>query len=239
MLRAVLFDWGGTLVAGGYDEKLAAAGQAAGLAAIGSAECLPTRDALDRRFRDVYLPQLLAPREDEVDYVEVVRALFRDEGCVLDDAAAWRYVAAEHEAWRPAHRLVPGALDLLAAVRARGLSLGLVSNAFDPGVLLRAELDRLGVAELIDVAVFSSETGKRKPHPAAFLGALDQLGVEPADALFVGDRSVEDIEGAAALGMRTAQAAWFLDVAPFETTADRVVATPAELIAFVDVLRTA
>jgi putative hydrolase of the HAD superfamily len=239
MLRAVLFDWGGTLVAGGYDEKLAAAGRRAGLAAIGSLERLPTGDALNRRFRDVYLPQLLEPREDELDYLEVVRALFLDEGCVLDDAAAWRFVVAEHETWRPVHRLVPGALDLLGELRERGLSIGLVSNAFDPGVLLRGDLDRLGISALIDVAVFSSETGKRKPHPAGFLRALDALGVEAADALFVGDRAVEDVEGAAALGLHTAHAAWFLGDAPLETSADRVVATPAEVIAFVDVLRTA
>jgi putative hydrolase of the HAD superfamily len=239
MLRAVLFDWGGTLVAGGYDEKLAAAGRAAGLAAVGPVASLPTGGALGRRFRDAYLPQLLAPREDELDYVAVVRALFRDEGCVLDDAAVWRFVAAEHDAWRSVHQLVPGALDLLRALRARGLATGIVSNAFDPGVLVRGELERLGVSALCDVVVLSSETGKRKPHPAGFRLALDALGIEPAEALFVGDRVREDVDGAAAVGMRTAHAVWFLDGSPGEPRAERVVATPAELVAFVDVLRTA
>lgn len=67
----------------------------------------------------------------------------------------------------------------------------------------------MGIAERIDYAVFSSEVGKRKPHPAIFERALDALDVVPADALFVGDRLYEDVRGAAELGMKTVQAVWF------------------------------
>ena len=49
----------------------------------------------------------------------------------------------------------------------------------------------------------------RKPHPLIFERALDELGVEPGDALFVGDRRGADIGGAQALGMTTVQAFWF------------------------------
>jgi putative hydrolase of the HAD superfamily len=67
----------------------------------------------------------------------------------------------------------------------------------------------LEVARRLDVAVFSSEVGLRKPHPTIFLRALEQLGVEPARALFVGDRLYEDVLGAGRLGMTTMQAVWF------------------------------
>jgi putative hydrolase of the HAD superfamily len=98
---------------------------------------------------------------------------------------------------------------LLEALRSRGLALGLVSNAFDPGWLLHRDLEQMGIAERIDSAVFSSEVGKRKPHPAIFEHALGQLGVEPPQALFVGDRLYEDVHGASELGMKTVQAVWF------------------------------
>jgi putative hydrolase of the HAD superfamily len=51
--------------------------------------------------------------------------------------------------------------------------------------------------------------GTRKPHPAIFERALEALGVEPENALFVGDRLYEDIRGAGELGMMTVQALWF------------------------------
>jgi putative hydrolase of the HAD superfamily len=75
--------------------------------------------------------------------------------------------------------------------------------------LLQRTLAEMGLAEHLDVAVFSSEVGKRKPHPAIFERALGELGVPACEALFVGDRLYEDVRGAGELGMRTVQAVWF------------------------------
>jgi FMN phosphatase YigB (HAD superfamily) len=59
------------------------------------------------------------------------------------------------------------------------------------------------------VLVFSDEVGVRKPAPEVFLHACHGLGVEPATVLFVGDDLERDVQGAAAVGMRTMQAVWF------------------------------
>jgi putative hydrolase of the HAD superfamily len=67
----------------------------------------------------------------------------------------------------------------------------------------------MGIADRLDAAVFSSEVGKRKPHPAIFEAALEQLGVEPERSLFVGDRRFEDVRGAKEAGMTTVLAYWF------------------------------
>ena len=98
---------------------------------------------------------------------------------------------------------------MLDTLRERGLKLGLVSNAFDPPRLLHGDLEELGVAARLDVAVFSSEVGRRKPDPVIFERALTALGVEPARALFVGDTLATDVAGAKAFGMHTCQAVWF------------------------------
>ena len=55
-----------------------------------------------------------------------------------------------------------------------GLMTGLVSNAFDPGWLLHQDLADMGLAERLDAAVFSSEVGLRKPHPAIFEATLGE-----------------------------------------------------------------
>ena len=98
---------------------------------------------------------------------------------------------------------------MLEALRERGLRLGLVSNAFDPPSLLHRDLAELGIAERLDVALFSSEVGRRKPDPEIFQRALDALEVDASAVLFVGDTLASDIAGAAALGMHTCQALWF------------------------------
>jgi putative hydrolase of the HAD superfamily len=209
MLDAVLFDWGDTLFHFAYDEALLEAGWEAGLASL-DRDGLPTHDETAARFRERYLPLLWIPGSvDEVEYPEMVRELFAGFGVELSEEELNRFLAAEHAAWEPARQVGAQTHALLDSLRDRRLRVGLVSNAFDPGWLLREDLARMGIAERLDVAVFSSEVGKRKPHPAIFEAALGPLGVASARTLFVGDRLYEDVRGAKELGMTTVQALWF------------------------------
>ena len=206
MLQAVLFDWGDTLMQWTPSDELLADGHRAGLAAIGREPI----SAMTDRFRDVYLREFFAPGViEEVEYPVQVRRLLGEFGVDVDDEALLRFLEAEHAAWSPARRLAATTHALLEALRDRGLRVGLVSNAFDPPELLHRDLADLGVAPLLDVAVFSSEIGRRKPDPAIFRHALERIAVEPEAALFVGDTLATDVAGAAALGMHTCQAVWF------------------------------
>jgi putative hydrolase of the HAD superfamily len=209
VLEAVLFDWGDTLMEFAYASELVAEGHRAGLAAIGR-DGLPELGAITQRFREHYEPLFWAPGTvEEIEYPELVRSLLREFDLEIDDEELGRFLEAEHAAWDPARRLAAHTHALLEALRDRGLKLGLVSNAFDPGWLLHRDLEQMGLAQRLDFSVFSSEVGKRKPHPAIFERALEALGVEAERALFVGDRLYEDVRGAGELGMTTVQALWF------------------------------
>ncbi len=208
-LDAVLFDWGDTLFHFAYDEALLEAGWDAGLQATGRDD-LPDHELAAARFREGYLPLLFVPGTvEEVEYPNLIRELLSGFDIELADDELGRFLEAEHEAWSPAREMGDSTHALLESLRGRGLKLGLVSNAFDPPDLLHRDLGRMGLAERLDAAVFSSEVGRRKPDPLIFRTALDRLGVEPEQALFVGDNLAADIGGAAALGMRTVQAVWF------------------------------
>lgn len=206
MLEAVLFDWGDTLMRWAWEPELLEAGHDAGLRAIGRE---PLQE-MTQRFRDAYLPLLWMPGTlEEVEYPALVRKLLAEEGIDVGDEELERFLEAEHAAWQPARLLASTTHALLESLRDRGLRLGLVSNAIDPPGLLHRDLEQLGVAQRLDTAVFSSEVGWRKPHPAIFERALDALGVAAGATLFVGDTLATDIAGAAALGMHTCQAVWF------------------------------
>jgi putative hydrolase of the HAD superfamily len=205
VIRAVLFDWGDTLMRFEFDEELVKASHRAALRAIG-------RDDLDitEHFRNRFEPLFAAPGTiEEVEYPGFVRDVLRDFAIEVSDEELDRFLEAEHAAWAPARQLGSTTHALLEALRARGIRLGLVSNAFDPGWLLHRDLAQMGVAERLDYAVFSSEVGTRKPHPDIFRRALGALGVAPEEALFIGDRLYEDVRGAAEVGMTTVQALWF------------------------------
>ena len=205
MIRAVLFDWGDTLMEFLYDEELLEASHRAGLAAIGHEDVRIT-EHLRERFEPLFgVPGTL----EEAEYPDFIRSVLADFEIELSDEELDRFLEAEHAAWAPARRLGGTTHALLESLRERGLKLGLVSNAFDPGWLLHRDLEEMGLRERLDYAVFSSEVGKRKPHPEIFRRALEALDVPAEEALFVGDRLYEDVRGAGELGMTTVQALWF------------------------------
>jgi HAD superfamily hydrolase (TIGR01509 family) len=194
VIEAVLFDWNNTLVRFEWDDELLAVGHRAGLAAAGS-DADPV--AFTGRYREVVLPQV------GVDYAELLRTLG------IDDPDS--FIDAEHEVWQPAHAVLGSAQALLESLHGRGLKTGLVANAWpEPARLLRADAERLGLALHLDTMVFSDEVGALKPAPQIFLRALEALGVEPANAMYVGDRLETDVHGAADVGMSTVQALWFV-----------------------------
>jgi putative hydrolase of the HAD superfamily len=209
VIAAVLFDWGETLSRHEWDPEIAVAGTRVGLAAAGR-DGLPTAEAISDWFAD-RLDELLSPDSlDEVDLPAVQRRCFADLGAELDDGELERYLEASYRYWSEHHiRPHPRAHRLLEELRARGLRLAIVSNIATPLRLVAAEIEAEGLAGRVDTVVLSCDVGKRKPHPAIFERALDELDVEPTRALFVGDRLWEDVFGASQVGMRTAQALWF------------------------------
>jgi HAD superfamily hydrolase (TIGR01509 family) len=101
-------------------------------------------------------------------------------------------------------RADPDAAHVLDALRERGVRTAVVSNTpwGSPAAYWREELERHGLLRRVDAAVFCVDVGWRKPHPAPMLRALAQLGVEPQEALFVGDDPRWDVEGARQAGIR-------------------------------------
>lgn len=99
--------------------------------------------------------------------------------------------------------VVEGAPLLLHALRQRGLRLGLISNTGrTPGYALREILRRAGLADHIDVMVFSNEHGACKPQPSIFEELRRGLGVDYGEMMFVGDNLHVDVYGAQQCGMR-------------------------------------
>jgi putative hydrolase of the HAD superfamily len=91
-------------------------------------------------------------------------------------------------------------VDALRDLRSAGVKRVAVSN-WD--VSLGDALARAGLAELLDGAISSAEAGADKPRPEIFARALELAGgVEPGDAVHVGDRIEEDVAGARGAGIR-------------------------------------
>ncbi|MBL0175688.1 MAG: HAD family hydrolase [Ignavibacteria bacterium] len=97
---------------------------------------------------------------------------------------------------------LPGAGEVIAALAERYALAVISDTALSPGRALRAVLARHDLERHFRAFVFSDETGVAKPHPKAFATALTALGVEPAEALHIGDIERTDVAGAKDAGMK-------------------------------------
>jgi len=139
------------------------------------------------------------------------------------------------EAWDPHTLTDPDAPPLLRELRRRGIKVGVLSNTMWPRSAHEQIFVRDEVHELIDGAVYTSEIDWVKPHPEAFRAAMAAIGeTDPAACVFVGDRPYDDIHGAKSAGMR-AVLITNSDVPAFEAAEpDAVITRLAELLGHVD-----
>jgi len=102
-------------------------------------------------------------------------------------------------------RLYDGVEDTLRGLHTRGHRLGIVSSKLDAGI--RRSMDYFGLTPLFEVIVGMDHTANHKPHPEPVRFALSRLGLEPRDAIFVGD-SPHDIESGNAATVPTVGVTW-------------------------------
>ncbi|WP_141786195.1 HAD family hydrolase [Ornithinicoccus hortensis] len=102
-------------------------------------------------------------------------------------------------------RQVDGMADLLTDLDAAGVRAGVVSSKGEDTVHLG--LRALGLEGALPVLAALEHTARHKPDPAPLAYAVDRLGVDPADCVYVGD-AVVDLQAAAAAGMDGIGVTW-------------------------------
>jgi phosphoglycolate phosphatase len=119
------------------------------------------------------------------------------------DADVARYRAHHPSVMQSGTRLLPGARTALAALKQRGLLVGVCSNK--PRIFTDRLLADLGIASYFDAVLGPEDVARPKPAPDMLDAALARLGVKPTEALYVGDMVV-DIDTARQAGV----AVWVL-----------------------------
>jgi putative hydrolase of the HAD superfamily len=197
-IRAVIFDWGGTLTPW-HDIDLHSQWYA---------------------YSEIFDPVNASTMAAELAQAEVQRwrtqqesagaistgaleSVFIERGIDTSSALHLRALSAYLDFWDPHTKADPDAIELLSSLREEGLLIGVLSNTMWPRRHHEEVFARDQLLHLIDAAAYTSEMAVAKPHSEAFLTIAGALGVEPEEAVFVGDRPWDDILGAQQVGMRT------------------------------------
>jgi len=196
-VRAIFFDAGNTLIRMDYPVIVAE------LARLGLPLALGDLERAEWRAR-VRLDASFAPgaSTEHPDTGERYLRLILDELGVRDATihtalAAWRRgYNAPMGLWT---HMEPEADLALALARARGLRTAVISNSNGTVADILAHLD---LATHLEFIIDSSKVGVEKPDPRIFHLALERAGLQPHEAVYVGDLYSIDVLGARAAGMR-------------------------------------
>jgi 2-phosphoglycolate phosphatase len=176
-IRAVLFDFDGTL-ADSYDAIAASVNHVRAHRGLGPLSVVEVRKHVGRgpSYLLAHTVGVGNPREND--------ALYR---------------AHHPTVMREGTRLLSGAAEVLAGLKERGLKLAVCSNK--PLRYTRELLASLGVGGYLDAVVGPEDVPRPKPAPDMLVLGLKRLGVKAAEALYVGDMTV-DVTTARGAGVR-------------------------------------
>ena len=156
-------------------------------------------------------------------------------GLTPDDAAfadmRMRFLAHYEASPHQGTVLFEGIAELIEAITARGLLWGIVTNK--PGKYTALLMPHLPLPIQPGVVVSGDTVGVAKPDPKPMLHAAAELGIDPADCLYVGDAE-RDIEAGRKVGMTTVLASYGYIAAtdaPHEWGADLHINHPLDLLA--------
>jgi phosphoglycolate phosphatase len=144
-----------------------------------------------------------------------------------------RYLDLYQRRLAQASRLFAGMEEVLQHIEENGLTWGVVTNK--PGFLTDPLLDELGLLARSAVTISGDTLPERKPHPQPLLHAVAQIGVSPANSIYVGD-DARDIQAGNAAGMATVAALYgFIppDEDPASWQADHQIEQPGDLLTII------
>ena len=177
--RGLLIDWGGVLTSNVFD-SFSAFCESEGLAS----DAIRDRFRHDRESRELLIA-LETGRVSEEEFEPRFAAMLGVSAPGLIDRMFG------------GGQLDEPMLDAVRRVRADGIATGLISNSWGT-----RRYDRALLAELFDGVVISGEVGMRKPTPNIYVLGAEQIGLDPAECVFVDDLPF-NLKPAAELGMAT------------------------------------
>ena len=193
--EAVFWDVGGVLV----DLQSVRAGYAAFVAELADDHDLAPEEAIGRwRTR---LGEYFRSREG-TEYRPAREGYRRATAALFDGDPPDGWEATFDRASSAALRAEPGAVETVEALADAGVTQAIVSDI--DAREAEETLGTFGIRDRFEHVTTSEAVGHTKPDERMFRHALAGTGVDPEEALMVGDRYEHDVEGAAAVGLATA-----------------------------------
>lgn len=195
MTKAVIFDMYETLITL-FESPQYFGAQMASDAGIEESKFLEIWSAAeaDRTMGKIILEELLE---------KILKANNRYEEVDMDSIVNKR-IRSREESFEHLHKDI---IPMLNALKKKGIRIGLISNCFSEEAMV---IKKSILYPYFDAICLSFDEGLQKPDPAIFNRCLDKLNIQARFCIYVGDGGSKELETAEMVGMKAAQAAWYL-----------------------------
>ena len=203
-LRAVIFDFGGTLMYGRQDwepivaqadDALTSYLRAQGMELNITTFPLQFRKRLGKYFKQRERDLL------ETTYTSVLREMLKEKGYNdVSDKVIRKALDALFVVTQSNWALEEDAIPTLRKLESNGYRMGIISNAGDD-LDVQQLARRFGINHYFDFILTSAACSYRKPHPRIFELALSNWYLLPNEAVMIGDNLEADVAGAQSVGI--------------------------------------
>ena len=198
MIKAVIFDMFETLVSIFSGDTYFSEHIAADLN-------IPIED-----FRPVWRATDKARSSGQCTIAEVMKICLENLGCYSEESVQLIVDHRRENLEGVFARTPKETIELLEALKARNIKIGLISNCYsDEAQAIKESV----LYPFFDAPVLSYEQGVTKPDPEIFRRAIDILGVSADECLYVGDGGSKELYAARDAGMKAVQARYFAHLA--------------------------
>lgn len=198
-----------------------------------------TQMALDANIEEEKFQEIWRTAETDrtigkITLEEILEKILKTNDCYSEakmNLLVNKRIRNREEAFEHLHKDI---IPMLSELKRKGILIGLISNCFSEEAMI---IKKSVLYSYFDAVCLSFDEGLQKPNPAIFKRCLKKLNVQAEHCLYVGDGGSNELEAAEMVGMKAAQAVWYLKentIQPSKRKAEfRQLETPLDILSII------
>ncbi|MBO5522226.1 MAG: HAD family hydrolase [Roseburia sp.] len=161
----------------------------------------------EERFQEIWQAAEVDRTIGKITLEEILERILSTNDCYSEtkmNLIVNKRIRSREEAFEHLHKDI---IPMLRALKKKGILIGLISNCFSEEAMI---IKKSVLYPYFDAVCLSFDEGLQKPNPAIFKMCLEKLNVQAEYCLYIGDGGSNELEAAEMVGMKAAQAVWYL-----------------------------
>lgn len=159
------------------------------------------------KFQKLWKPTETDRTIGKITLEKTLEMILKENNCYSEELLnqiVQKRIKAKEECFHHLHKEI---IPLLYQLKKKGILIGLISNCFSEEAMI---IKKSELFPYFDAVCLSYEQGLQKPDAEIYRRCIEKLNVKANECLYIGDGGSFELEAAEKIGMKAAQAVWYL-----------------------------